>query len=705
MAESAARNTSRCEADECVQLNSLLDASMDRAVDPCQDMHRYVCGGWSRHHTGMSVREYTKLWAYRAFVEGGEARRSGRLYAGVAGQAALVFDACEDVLRHGNRDIEPIAALLRGAGMTWPHVNQEMNVLAALAFMDEVLDWAVLFDFEPVPRSETTCRHPAGTRSRRRSQTTGDDDDQIVRVKLSRHFLPLRRLVNDMMEQGRFDTYLELLFVTLVNRTLKPVPLTEETKFIEKKVVRRLAEVAENSTSQPLCTTTEGVALWTPWLTADAWKEFLVVLFQGDPNYPVYMEITCPELFRAFFASQDTGETYQASTPQRFTTQVVSWYALQTSVMFAYAPAIELMYANSTEAADAHRWACLHLSTSFSGTAYGFLALARNRFEDAYWETRSIIDRVTDAFLGDFVGVHWRSSDARGLRLLSRNRLSISLLRHAADVFGSWATYYPVRSSFIAVWQWASSGRLPEAFLPERRECDATCCAREDGVSALVSAAGDACCGLFDELVATADWRVLAWEEIDDDASSGSRLYLVQPVAWNVPFFAPGLTLPVKYGAFGSLLAAVVAANYFETGEVLEYEMLVKTLAACLNATELSSGDRQRSWSASAGAVARSLTLRNATLEPLWKAYLAAREYHSSRDVSSSPVDVARARRDDDRLFFVSWCFAVCGEPGAGELCNVPLRSGAKFASGNFTKAFGCRAGDPMAVPAKCAQL
>ncbi|XP_075551480.1 uncharacterized protein LOC142584972 [Dermacentor variabilis] len=242
---------------------------------------------------------------------------------------------------------------------------------------------------------------------------------------------------------------------------------------------------------------------------------------------------------------------------------------------------------------------------------------------------------------------------------------------------------------------------------------DASCCVREGGVSALVSAGsatGVACCGLFDELVATADWSALEREEIDDGTSNGSRPYLVQPVAWNVPFFAPGLTLPVKYGAFGSLIAAVVAANYFETGEVLEYEMLVKTLAACLNATELSSGHRHRSWSASAGAVARSLTLRNATLEPLWKAYLDAWEYHSSRDVSSpsspsSPVDVARDRRDDDRLFFVSWCFAVCGEPGASELCNVPLRSGGKFASGNFTSAFGCRPGDPMAVPAKCAQL
>ncbi|KAH7937824.1 hypothetical protein HPB49_016516 [Dermacentor silvarum] len=483
-------------------------------------------------------------WANRTFVEDGEARRTGRLYAGVAGQAALVFDACEDVLRHGNRDIEPIAAMLRGAGLTWPHVNEEMNVLKALAFMDETLDWAVLFDFERVPRRETTCRHPAGTRSRRFHTRGGGD--YVVRVKVSRHFLPLRRLVTDMMARGRFDAYLELLFVTLVDRELKPVPVAEETKVIEKEDVPYLVEAAKNTTSQPLCTTTEGVVLLTPWLTADVWQKFLVGQYGFDPGRPVHMEIVCPELFRVFFRSERTARAaHRAPRPQWFIAQVVSWYALQTCVMFAYAPVVELMYANSTVAAEAHGRACLDLSTSFSGTAYGFLALPRDRFEDAYWETRSIVNRVTDSFLGDFVGSHWRSSDARGVRLLSRNRLAISLLRHAVDVFSSWATYYPARSSFLAVWQWASSGRVSEVFLPRRRESDASCCVREGGVSALVSASstGVACCGLFDELVATADWNALAWEKIDDDTSNGSRPYLVQPIAWNVPFFAPGLTV------------------------------------------------------------------------------------------------------------------------------------------------------------------
>ncbi|KAH6927919.1 hypothetical protein HPB50_009962 [Hyalomma asiaticum] len=423
-----------------------------------------------------------------------------------------------------------------------------MDILGALAFMDETLNWAVLFDFERVPRHETPCLRTSSSKSRKLS-STGGVDDYVVRVKVASHFLPLQRLVADMVAHDRFDAYLELLFVTLVNQDLKPVPSANRTKSIE-------------------------------------------------------------------------------------------------------------------------------------------------------------ID-VTDLFLGDFVGANWRLSDARTVRLLSRNRIALSLLRHAVDVVSAWSTFYPERHSFIEIWKWASRNRVSEVFVPKRSESNASCCVREGGASALVPASSieaGMCCGLFDELVATADWTALRWEDIDDHKDKESRPYVVQPFAWNVPFFAPGLDLPLKYGALGSLLASLVAANYYEFGDNLEYEMLVKTFAACLNATEMSLVSN-RTWSASSGAVARILALRNASLESLWKAYRAAWEYLSGHGVSPSGfADVESDRLTDDRLFFVSWCLAVCGELGSRELCNVPLQSGDTFASRNFTSVFRCEPREPMSLPAKCAK-
>lgn len=243
------------------------------------------------------------MWANRTFLEGDQARRSGRLYAGVAGKAALVFDSCLDVLRRGDQDIKTIAAMLRVAGLTWPHVSPDMDILGALAFMDETLNWAVLFDFERVPRHETPCRRTSSSKSRKLS-STGGGDDYVVRVKVARHFLPLQRLVADMVAHDRFDAYLELLFVTLVNQDLKPVPSANRTKSIEIDVVPYLAAAARTTTSKSLCTTTEGVKLLTPWLSSFAWHDSLVRLLRLNGSSAVHVEITCPELFRTFFGSK-----------------------------------------------------------------------------------------------------------------------------------------------------------------------------------------------------------------------------------------------------------------------------------------------------------------------------------------------------------------------------------------------------------------
>ncbi|KAL3216153.1 hypothetical protein MRX96_051227 [Rhipicephalus microplus] len=163
---------------------------------------------------------------------------------------------------------------------------------------------------------------------------------------------------------------------------------------------------------------------------------------------------------------------------------MVSWYALQTSLMFAYAPAIELMYENRTVALEAHKRSCLDLSISFSGTSYGFLSLPRDQFSNAYWESRIIINRVTDSFLGEYISPKWRSNNATAIALLSLNRISLSLLEWAVNVVQKWSTFYPVRRSFVEVWKWASSSRVSDVYRNKRGNM--SCCVRAEGVSALV---------------------------------------------------------------------------------------------------------------------------------------------------------------------------------------------------------------------------
>ncbi|KAL1443184.1 hypothetical protein MTO96_030401 [Rhipicephalus appendiculatus] len=471
-ANASGDDTAHCGATECVQLNELLNASIDRDADPCRDLHQYVCGGWRKRFPGMSWR------ANHTFVDGDALRRSKLLYAGVAGKAALVFDSCQDVLIRADHNITHIAQVLRTAGLQWPHVSSKMDLLKAMGFMDQTLDWAVFFAFERVPRSDTTCRRS------NEAFYAGRGKDYVVRVKVSRHFLPLQRLVADMVLQSRFDSYLELLFVTLVNQTLRPMPLAENTRFAETEVAPDLAEAARNITSQPLCTSTDGVIQFTPWLTSSDWQHFLANLFQLDPYGPAYLEIMCPELFTMFFGRRLLGSSRSWGRP--LAGLMVSWYALQTCLMFAYAPVIEMMYPNRTVAVEAHKRTCLELSSSFSGSSYGFLSLPRDKFSSAYWESRFIINRVTDSFLGEYISPNWRSNNATAIALLSLNRLTLSLLARAVNVVLKWSTFYPERLTFVDVWKWASSSRVSDVYLRRNKGGNISCCVRRSGVSALV---------------------------------------------------------------------------------------------------------------------------------------------------------------------------------------------------------------------------
>ncbi|XP_077486660.1 uncharacterized protein LOC144097938 [Amblyomma americanum] len=494
-----------------------------------------------------------------------------------------------------------------------------------------------------------------------------------------------------MIKQGRFNSYLELLFLTLVNRTQEPVQPPSVTYDVEQKIMPQLAEAAQDTASESLCTTTSDLTNVTPWLTSQQWQSSMYRLFHFQRDVPVAMEIRCPKLFTTFFDLKGKMKNQSIEKPEAVANQVVSWYALQTCVMFSYSPGIELMYGNHTAAVEEQEAACLYLTTWFSGTAHNFVSLPMGGVEDIYWYTRSIVNGVTDSFLNEFMGSGGREKSTIRAKLLTRNRLAISLLRQMATTATKWTTFYSPHRPFVLVWRWASDKRLPRSFW------QTGCCSRQGATSALAPRAAE-CCGLFEDLVATSEWDSLPLDGIDDETRRGAPPYLVQPIAWNVPFFAPDLQLPVKYGALGSVLAALVAANYFEAGEGRQYEARVETLTACHNGTEMAAA--VRTSMASFDSIVRSLALRNASLEALWNAYSAVWEEDREREASAE--DVARKRRSDDRLFFMSWCLTVCGEPGARELCNEPLTSGGIFARRNFTTAFGCRAGAPMTVPSKC---
>uniref|UniRef100_A0A023GNH8 Putative m13 family peptidase n=1 Tax=Amblyomma triste TaxID=251400 RepID=A0A023GNH8_AMBTT len=44
-------NYTICDSDVCKQRARLINASLDRCIDPCEDFYSYACGGWIQNHT------------------------------------------------------------------------------------------------------------------------------------------------------------------------------------------------------------------------------------------------------------------------------------------------------------------------------------------------------------------------------------------------------------------------------------------------------------------------------------------------------------------------------------------------------------------------------------------------------------------------------------------------------------------------------
>ena len=47
---SSLSRTDVCLTEACVVVASSVLSSMDKSIDPCEDFHKYSCGGWYKHH-------------------------------------------------------------------------------------------------------------------------------------------------------------------------------------------------------------------------------------------------------------------------------------------------------------------------------------------------------------------------------------------------------------------------------------------------------------------------------------------------------------------------------------------------------------------------------------------------------------------------------------------------------------------------------
>ncbi|KAH9382408.1 hypothetical protein HPB48_005554 [Haemaphysalis longicornis] len=477
-----------------------------------------------------------------------------------------------------------------------------------------------------------------------------------------------------MRERGTYEAYVQLLYLSLVDPHGQEIPWIKETIFAEA-MVPYLAEAAELY-EETECTTTADIV--SNWQNATELRLTLSRFANISSGRPVVLQIDHPTLFKRFLNPK--GSRVEA---RRNTSILVSWYALQTAVMYAYAPGIEMMHGNISSAVEGHAARCRNLTLWSMGTARQFLAIPRAAFESTQLESRSLINRVTASFLKAFIGDDWRVRGQTSERLLSLNRRSLALLDTAAERNAKWTTSYTRQRPFINLWRWVTKHRAPRGFREE------PCCgdrSPQASVNVLTMNIGAECCGLYTNLIRPS---VVGEEYVA--GKSTLPPFQLQPILWNAPFFGPELPVAMKYGGLGSVAGALVAANYFEGAEASIYNDSRAHLEPCLKGTQ---GDTKEERGAveAVAMTAMALVLRNASLEPLWDAYRSTWE-----DEKRGSMPEREQRLRDDRLFYLSWCFVTCGELGARELCNEPVRG-----NGNFANTFQCASGRPMTTPRKC---
>ncbi|XP_075528821.1 uncharacterized protein LOC142560531 [Dermacentor variabilis] len=153
--QSSGRTHGACDTPACEAYSRLLLASINSSVKPCESFSRYVCDGWRSGHD-LNVSEDAILAAldrvYRLAADS-EVPTNGQ---NAMQRATAFYLSCACVSRGECDELQKVKALLRQAGIVWPHRARSPAVVKTLLYTSVRLRWASLLDLEVVPRKRET---------------------------------------------------------------------------------------------------------------------------------------------------------------------------------------------------------------------------------------------------------------------------------------------------------------------------------------------------------------------------------------------------------------------------------------------------------------------------------------------------------------------------------------------------------------------
>ncbi|XP_077564745.1 uncharacterized protein LOC144180240 [Haemaphysalis longicornis] len=149
----------RCTTPGCNALARMLDSSIDASVDPCDNFYRSVCN--SRQSNKSVYAEHLSHFIGELTALLRDTRALTRNHT-LPESAAQLYRSCESVLLNGRDDRDNFRALLSQAGLVWPDMDSNADLLNVTARIRRHFGLACLLRIAKVPRSFSSGLTGAG---------------------------------------------------------------------------------------------------------------------------------------------------------------------------------------------------------------------------------------------------------------------------------------------------------------------------------------------------------------------------------------------------------------------------------------------------------------------------------------------------------------------------------------------------------------
>ncbi|KAK8775990.1 hypothetical protein V5799_030664 [Amblyomma americanum] len=135
-----------CTTAACESFAKLLGESVNASANPCDSFGRYVCDGW-RTGNAVSVQEVIYQTALEAIVKSMAKAAIPERHQNAGEQTAALFRSC---YAPQDRSDEPslVREYLNQAGVTWPWVPAQPDVLETSMYLAFELGWPAVLDFK-----------------------------------------------------------------------------------------------------------------------------------------------------------------------------------------------------------------------------------------------------------------------------------------------------------------------------------------------------------------------------------------------------------------------------------------------------------------------------------------------------------------------------------------------------------------------------